>query len=172
MKISTPYNAKHIHHVGVDAETGEYYGLPEEWEKLLTSSGISKREQQQNMQTMVDIVKFYQDVTEASPEDKIMRPLNLEGTLSGNTSRSGSRSGSGSGSRNRSRSGTPGSEYHSYFQNIVSPKAVLETPQSPPLSGSQSSVSMAHVSAALVVTCQTKSSYPQDLLQNHRLLHL
>ena len=131
LKISTPYNAKHIHHVGVDAETGEYYGLPEEWEKLLTSSGISKREQQQNMQTMVDIVKFYQDVTEASPEDKIMRPLNLEGTLSGNTSRSGS------------RSGTPGSEYHSYFQNIVSPKAVLETPQSPPLSGSQSSVSIA-----------------------------
>ena len=42
LKISTPYNAKHIHHVGVDAETGEYYGLPEEWEKLLTSSGISK----------------------------------------------------------------------------------------------------------------------------------
>ena len=73
LRISTPYNAKHIHHVGVDSKTGEYTGLPEEWEKLLTSSGISKREQQQNMQAVMDIVKFYQDVTETNGEDKMFK---------------------------------------------------------------------------------------------------
>ncbi|QLG72652.1 hypothetical protein HG535_0D03600 [Zygotorulaspora mrakii] len=77
VKISTPYNAKHLHHVGIDIKTGEYTGLPEEWERLLTSSGITKKEQQQNMQAVVDIVKFYQDVTEASGEDKVFKTYNV-----------------------------------------------------------------------------------------------
>ncbi|CAR26070.1 hypothetical protein ZYGR_0E00490 [Zygosaccharomyces rouxii] len=77
VKISTPYNAKHLHHVGIDSRTGEYTGLPTEWEKLLTSSGISKREQEQNIQAVVDIVKFYQDVTESSGEDKTFKTFNV-----------------------------------------------------------------------------------------------
>lgn len=77
VKISTPYNAKHLHHVGIDSKTGEYTGLPEEWERLLTSSGITKKEQQQNMQAVVDIVKFYQDVTESSGEDKVFKTFNV-----------------------------------------------------------------------------------------------
>lgn len=83
LRISTPYNAKHIHHVGVDSKTGEYTGLPEEWEKLLTSSGISKREQQQNMQAVMDIVKFYQDVTETNGEDKMFKTFNTTTGLPG-----------------------------------------------------------------------------------------
>ncbi|SCW04443.1 LAFE_0H13630g1_1 [Lachancea fermentati] len=77
LKISTPYNAKHVHHVGVDTKTGEYTGLPEEWEKLLTSSGISRREQEQHPQAVMDIVKFYQDVTEANGEDKVFKTFNV-----------------------------------------------------------------------------------------------
>ncbi|AQZ16604.1 STE20 (YHL007C) [Zygosaccharomyces parabailii] len=77
VKISTPYNAKHLHHVGIDSKTGEYTGLPGEWERLLTSSGISKREQEQNMQAVVDIVKFYQDVTESSGEDKTFKTFHV-----------------------------------------------------------------------------------------------
>ncbi|GCF00407.1 signal transducing kinase of the PAK [Zygosaccharomyces mellis] len=77
VKISTPYNAKHLHHVGIDSKTGEYTGLPTEWEKLLTSSGISKSEQEQNIQAVVDIVKFYQDVTESSGEDKTFKTFNV-----------------------------------------------------------------------------------------------
>ncbi|CCF55614.1 hypothetical protein KAFR_0A01760 [Kazachstania africana CBS 2517] len=76
IKISTPYNAKHVHHVGIDSKTGEYIGLPAEWERLLTSNGITKKEQQQNMGTMVDIVKFYQDVTESNGEAKIIKTFN------------------------------------------------------------------------------------------------
>ncbi|CAR22544.1 mitogen-activated protein kinase kinase kinase kinase STE20 [Lachancea thermotolerans CBS 6340] len=77
LKISTPYNAKHVHHVGVDTKTGEYTGLPDEWEKLLTSSGISKKEQQQHPQAVMDIVKFYQDVTEANGEDKVFKTFHV-----------------------------------------------------------------------------------------------
>lgn len=77
LKISTPYNAKHVHHVGVDTKTGEYTGLPDEWERLLTSSGISKKEQQQNPQAVMDIVKFYQDVTEANGEDKVFKTFHV-----------------------------------------------------------------------------------------------
>ncbi|SCU92220.1 LAFA_0F08878g1_1 [Lachancea sp. 'fantastica'] len=80
IKISTPYNAKHVHHVGVDTKTGEYTGLPEEWERLLTSSGISKREQQQHPQAVMDIVKFYQDVTEANGEDKVFKTFHVGGS--------------------------------------------------------------------------------------------
>ncbi|KAH7583018.1 Serine/Threonine protein kinases active-site signature [Nakaseomyces glabratus] len=73
LKISTPYNPKHIYHVGVDARTGEYTGLPEEWERLLASSGISRKEQQQNMQAVIDIVNFYQDVADHTGEEKVIK---------------------------------------------------------------------------------------------------
>ncbi|CCE64169.1 hypothetical protein TPHA_0G03290 [Tetrapisispora phaffii CBS 4417] len=85
LKISTPYNAKHVHHVGIDSKTGEYTGLPEEWEKLLTSSGISKKEQQQNLQAVMDIVKFYQDATENSGEDKTLKTFHVSANPPGAT---------------------------------------------------------------------------------------
>lgn len=50
MEISGPYNAKHVTHVGFDASTGEFTGLPQEWQTLLQYSGITKREQYQNPQ--------------------------------------------------------------------------------------------------------------------------
>lgn len=50
MEISGPYNAKHVTHVGFDAATGEFTGLPYEWQVLLKQSGISKKEQYQNPQ--------------------------------------------------------------------------------------------------------------------------
>lgn len=78
-KISTPYDPKHVYHVGVDAKTGEYTGLPNEWEKLLTSSGITMKEQQQHPQAVMDIVKFYQDVTETSGEDKVFKTFKVGG---------------------------------------------------------------------------------------------
>ncbi|KAG0672494.1 signal transducing kinase of the PAK [Maudiozyma exigua] len=82
IKISTPYNAKHLHHVGIDSKTGEYIGLPEEWEKLLTSSGISRKEQQQNMQAVIDIVRFYQDVSETNGEDKVIKTFDVSHSTS------------------------------------------------------------------------------------------
>lgn len=74
MKISTPFNAKHVAHVGID-DDGSYTGLPVEWERLLSASGISKREQQQHPQAVMDIVAFYQDSSE-NADDNAFKKFN------------------------------------------------------------------------------------------------
>ncbi|KAI8144908.1 kinase-like domain-containing protein [Fennellomyces sp. T-0311] len=61
MEISGPYNAKHVTHVGFDPSTGEFTGLPYEWQVLLKQSGISKKEQYQNPQAVLDAIGFYQE---------------------------------------------------------------------------------------------------------------
>lgn len=76
MKISTPFNAKHVAHVGVD-DDGSYTGLPIEWEKLLSASGISKTEQQQHPQAVMDIVAFYQDTNE-NPDDNAFKKFHYD----------------------------------------------------------------------------------------------
>lgn len=68
MKISTPFNAKHVAHVGVDQD-GSYTGLPVEWERLLSASGISRKEQEQHPQAVMDIVAFYQDSNENAADN-------------------------------------------------------------------------------------------------------
>lgn len=49
-KISSPYNLVHVTHVGFNQQTGEFTGLPREWQILLQESGITKREQKENPQ--------------------------------------------------------------------------------------------------------------------------
>ncbi|CAD0030477.1 unnamed protein product [Aureobasidium pullulans] len=46
--ISAPENPVHITHVGVDNRTGEFTGLPREWQNILASAGISEQEQNEN----------------------------------------------------------------------------------------------------------------------------
>ncbi|ONH66695.1 Serine/threonine-protein kinase STE20 [Cyberlindnera fabianii] len=84
LKISTPYDAKHLAHVGVDKD-GQYTGLPEEWERLLASSGISKFEQQKNPQAVMDIVAFYQDQTK-NADDTVFKKFNQANTKLTSTS--------------------------------------------------------------------------------------
>lgn len=60
-EISTPYDPVHLTHVGFNSSTGEFTGLPKEWQQLLQESGISKLEQEKNPQAVMDIVKFYQE---------------------------------------------------------------------------------------------------------------
>lgn len=52
MDIGTPYNAKHITHVGFDAKSGQFTGLPPDWQILLKHSGITEQEQQQHPQVI------------------------------------------------------------------------------------------------------------------------
>ena len=63
VEISTPYDPVHLTHVGFNVDTGEFTGLPKEWQQLLSDSGISKQEQLAHPQAVVDIVAFYQDAT-------------------------------------------------------------------------------------------------------------
>lgn len=60
-EISTPYDPVHLTHVGFNSSTGEFTGLPKEWQQLLQESGISRLEQEKNPQAVMDIVKFYQE---------------------------------------------------------------------------------------------------------------
>lgn len=64
MEIGAPFNAKHVTHVGFDPATGEFSGLPREWQILLQHSGISKKEQYQNPQAVLDAIGFYQETRE------------------------------------------------------------------------------------------------------------
>ncbi|KAK9449071.1 kinase-like domain-containing protein [Limtongia smithiae] len=70
-EISSPYNAKHLTHVGYNLQTREFTGLPPEWKKLLADSGISQSEQENNPQAVMDIVAYFSDTT--GKEDDIWR---------------------------------------------------------------------------------------------------
>lgn len=61
INISAPENPVHVTHVGYDNDTGMFTGLPKEWQRLLNDSGITKKEQEQNPQTVIDVVTFYKD---------------------------------------------------------------------------------------------------------------
>ncbi|KAI8371560.1 kinase-like domain-containing protein [Radiomyces spectabilis] len=58
--ISLPYNTIHVTHVGFDPDTGEFTGLPTEWQILLNQSGISKTEQRDNPKAVLQAIKFFQ----------------------------------------------------------------------------------------------------------------
>jgi p21-activated kinase 1 len=52
-EISTPYDPVHLTHVGFNSSTGEFTGLPKEWQQLLQESGISRQEQEKNPQAVM-----------------------------------------------------------------------------------------------------------------------
>uniref|UniRef100_A0A8P4GAA1 non-specific serine/threonine protein kinase n=1 Tax=Dicentrarchus labrax TaxID=13489 RepID=A0A8P4GAA1_DICLA len=62
-EISSPSDFEHTIHVGFDAVTGEFTGMPEQWARLLQTSNISKSEQKQNPQAVLDILKFYESTS-------------------------------------------------------------------------------------------------------------
>lgn len=71
IKISAPENPVHVTHVGYDNQTGQFTGLPKEWQRMLQESGISKQEQEEHPQTMVDIMKFYEKNTAGKDDEGV-----------------------------------------------------------------------------------------------------
>ena len=90
--ISTPYDPVHLTHVGFNSSTGEFTGLPKEWQQLLQESGISRMEQEKNPQAVMEIVKFYQEgggdvwdkmgAAPAPPRDEVDLPANQQSPVS------------------------------------------------------------------------------------------
>ncbi|KAI8224044.1 Serine/threonine-protein kinase [Colletotrichum sp. SAR 10_86] len=70
--ISAPENPVHVTHVGYDSSTGQFTGLPKEWQRLINESGIPEKERRENPQTMVDIITFYKETTEKPAEDQVL----------------------------------------------------------------------------------------------------
>eukprot|EP00729_Bicosta_minor_P005859 gene5859-28137_t len=58
--ISAPLDFVHEVHVGFDNDTGEFSGLPDSWNSLISGAGISKQEMAQNPQAMIDVLGFYE----------------------------------------------------------------------------------------------------------------
>ena len=48
-------------HVGFNSSTGEFTGMPKEWQQLLQESGITRQEQEKHPQAIMEVVKFYQE---------------------------------------------------------------------------------------------------------------
>ncbi|KAL1970014.1 hypothetical protein VTN77DRAFT_6419 [Rasamsonia byssochlamydoides] len=71
IKISAPENPVHVTHVGYDNQTGQFTGLPKDWQRILQASGISKKEQEQHPQTIVDIMRFYEKNAAGQNEDEV-----------------------------------------------------------------------------------------------------
>ncbi|KAL8574794.1 Serine/threonine-protein kinase PAK 3 [Nucella lapillus] len=83
--ISPPSNFEHTVHVGFDPLTGEFTGMPESWARLLQSANISKMEQKQNPQAVLDVLNYYDTSSKERRESKYM--INIKPS-SGNSSKS------------------------------------------------------------------------------------
>ncbi|KAG5918157.1 hypothetical protein E4U53_004113, partial [Claviceps sorghi] len=79
--ISAPENPVHVTHVGYDSSTGQFTGLPKEWQRLINESGIPEQERRENPQTMVDILQFYKETTERPPEDQSLEKFHHAGPI-------------------------------------------------------------------------------------------
>ncbi|WPH02388.1 Hypothetical protein R9X50_00525100 [Acrodontium crateriforme] len=67
--ISAPENPVHVTHVGYDQETGEFTGLPKEWQRTLQANGITEQEQKQHPQAIIDVVGFWNENTNKGSDD-------------------------------------------------------------------------------------------------------
>ncbi|KAJ1505034.1 Protein kinase [Coelomomyces lativittatus] len=54
-----PKDFEHKVHVGFDVATGMFSGLPEKWNELLFTSGISKEEMMRDPQAVLNVLEFY-----------------------------------------------------------------------------------------------------------------
>ncbi|KAI7947172.1 hypothetical protein MJO28_009080 [Puccinia striiformis f. sp. tritici] len=69
MGVSNPTNFVHQVHVGFDAVSGAFTGLPEQWTRLLTSSAITKEDYAKNPQAVLDVLEFYTDIQKRENEE-------------------------------------------------------------------------------------------------------
>ncbi|XP_055546160.1 serine/threonine-protein kinase Pak isoform X2 [Wyeomyia smithii] len=70
--ISYPTNFEHTVHVGFDAITGEFTGMPEQWALMLKNSNISKQEQKKNPQAVLDVLNWFDNSSKQRPSSKYM----------------------------------------------------------------------------------------------------
>ncbi|KAK3074701.1 signal transducing kinase of the PAK [Teratosphaeriaceae sp. CCFEE 6253] len=67
--ISAPENPVHVTHVGYDQETGEFTGLPKDWQRTLEANGITEQEQKKHPQAIIDVVTFYKENNDNGSDD-------------------------------------------------------------------------------------------------------
>ncbi|EEB05819.2 STE/STE20/PAKA protein kinase Shk1 [Schizosaccharomyces japonicus yFS275] len=132
--ISSPFDPKHVTHVGFNYETGEFTGLPREWQSLLSSSGITKSEQVQHPQAVLDAMAFYTDCQNAQDGDS--SPNGVSSLHSGSPTPTMSRSASAS--SNHHLSSNEENNISSRFNTAMQLQPSRPAP-APPKPGSMSS---------------------------------
>lgn len=70
IQISNPTNFRHEVHVGYDATTKEFTGLPDQWRDMLLAANISKDDQANNAEAIVAVVNFMQENNFMSDEPR------------------------------------------------------------------------------------------------------
>ncbi|KAG9109507.1 hypothetical protein FRC07_008317, partial [Ceratobasidium sp. 392] len=68
-EISVPYDPIYLTHVGFNSMTGEFTGLPKEWQQLLSDSGVSRLEQERNPEAVIEVLRFYQETQSVSADN-------------------------------------------------------------------------------------------------------
>ncbi|CAG9854943.1 unnamed protein product [Phyllotreta striolata] len=129
--ISYPTNFEHTVHVGFDPISGEFTlplkGMPEAWSRLLMNSNISKQEQKNNPQAVLDVLNWYDNSSKEPPNTKYM-------TKTGTTHSGGSTVSRVSSSSPSSTTPTEGEAVpHSYHSpvHVVSSEIEDEVPPPP-----------------------------------------
>ncbi|KAJ2892288.1 Serine/threonine-protein kinase MST20 [Zalerion maritima] len=69
--ISAPENPIHVTHVGYDSSSGQFTGLPKEWQRLINES-IPEKERRENPETLLNVVTFYKETTERRDDDQML----------------------------------------------------------------------------------------------------
>lgn len=74
--VSKPTMFKHNIHVGFDKDTGEFTGLPETWNKILSKSKITHGDIEANPEVVLDVLAFYtkEETEDLSIEAPIKKP--------------------------------------------------------------------------------------------------
>ena len=73
--VSNPTNFSHRVHVGFDPTNGSFVGLPKEWEKLLTTSAITKEDYAKHPQAVLEVLDFYTEVSKRKERPDIYPSL-------------------------------------------------------------------------------------------------
>ncbi|XP_017791587.1 PREDICTED: serine/threonine-protein kinase PAK 3 isoform X1 [Habropoda laboriosa] len=132
--ISYPTNFEHTVHVGFDAVTGEFTGMPEAWARLLMSSNISKQEQKKNPQAVLDVLNWYDSSSKETKGSKYMTTTKMVGVVAPIERASSPRSmgigvGTGVGSiRGQAMSQASGSSHSQQSLSRVSSSSPSSTP--------------------------------------------
>ncbi|KAL9103002.1 MAG: hypothetical protein Q9163_001922 [Psora crenata] len=73
--VSNPTNFHHRVHVGFDPVNGSFVGLPQEWERLLTASAITKEDYQNHPEAVIEVLEFYADITKRQQNPNVYPSL-------------------------------------------------------------------------------------------------
>lgn len=120
IKISAPENPTHITHVCFNEETGQFTGLPKNWETMLSDNGVPEMEQKQNPQMMYNIMRTYENNLGGQEEEVYHKFDNAKSGDSPKSSTSGVR-----------QSPASGLGISATLANTASPSSVISPPSSP-----------------------------------------